>query len=117
MINRMRIILVVAMAIFGVSGISFAMSCDMDSHKNSGQASEQDTEKVSKATNVGNAICPVTGETIKESEKATVEYNSKIYNLCCPKCIPDFKNDLIKYSTKAEQSASSEHSMQQGHQH
>ncbi|MBF0503842.1 MAG: TRASH domain-containing protein [Candidatus Omnitrophica bacterium] len=30
------------------------------------------------------------------------EYNGKIYNLCCPMCIKDFKTDPEKYSKIAE---------------
>ncbi len=115
MINKMKIVLVVGIVIFGVYGTSFAMSCDMDSHKNSGQAPTQAVEKGSSATNVGNTVCPVTDD--KVDGKTTYEYQDKIYNFCCPKCIPDFKNDPVKYIAKAEQSVSSEHPMQGGHNH
>jgi YHS domain-containing protein len=117
MISEMKIILVAVIAIFGMNGISFAMSCDMASHKDSGQAYGQEVEKGSKATDISNKVCPVGGETIKESEKATYEYNGKIYNFCCPGCIPEFKKNPEKYIAKMEQSANSEQSMQEGHQH
>lgn len=68
---------------------------------------------------VGNTVCPVSGEKIEESKKATYEYKGKIYNFCCPMCISDFKKNPEKYIEKMEQSAGSEHSMsmEEGHQH
>ena len=117
MISKMKIILVAVIVIFGLNGVSFAMSCDMGSHKDSGQASAQDTRQGSKATDVGNKVCPIRGEMIDGSNKATYEYKGKIYNFCCPMCIDEFKKNPKGYSAKAEQSAGSEHSMQEGHQH
>ena len=42
---------------------------------------------------VGNKICPISGEKIKEGKEFKVEYNGKIYNLCCSMCEKDFKKD------------------------
>jgi cytochrome c oxidase subunit 2 len=53
--------------------------------------------EVSKPQDVGNKICPVTGEKIDEKSKATYEYKGKIYNFCCTGCIEEFKNDPEKY--------------------
>ncbi len=119
MISKMKVVLVAMIVVFGVNGISFAMSCcdDAGSKNDSGQAYAQDAGKVSKAIDVGNKVCPVRGEKIDESSKATYEYKGKIYNFCCPMCIPEFKKDPEKYSAKAEQSSSSEHSMPEGHNH
>ena len=62
-----------------------------------------------KPKEVGNKICPVSGEKIPEpgakgdmGESVKYEYNGKIYNLCCKMCIKDFKKDPEKYSKKAE---------------
>ncbi len=52
------------------------------------------------AVDVGNKICPVTGEKIgsMEHEKATkIEYKGKSYNLCCPMCAAEFKKNPEKY--------------------
>jgi len=98
----MKIILVAVIVIFGVNGISFAMSCDMSSKNDSGQACAQDAKKGSKAADIGNKICPVTGETIQEDTKATYEYKGKIYNFCCASCIDDFKKDPTKYIKKTK---------------
>ena len=47
--------------------------------------------------NIGNKICPVSGEKIEEATKVTYEYKGKIYNFCCVACIEEFKNDPDKY--------------------
>jgi len=47
--------------------------------------------------NVGNKICPVSGEKIEEKMKATYEYNGKVYNFCCEGCIKEFKKNAGKY--------------------
>lgn len=73
------------------------MQMPMDAQK------QTDTVTSEKATNVGNAICPVTGEKIDEETKATYEYKGKIYNFCCAMCIEEFKNDPEKYIKKVEE--------------
>jgi len=73
------------------------------------------TDEVSKPQDVGNKICPVTGEKIDEKTKATYEYEGKIYNFCCAMCIDTFKKDPQKYIKKVEeelQAASKEKSSQ-----
>lgn len=57
----------------------------------------------SQPQDVGNKICPVSGDKINEKMKATYEYEGKIYNLCCPMCIDEFKKDPAKYITKTEE--------------
>ena len=55
---------------------------------------------VSSVTNnqeVGNKVCPVSGEKINEETKATYEYRGKIYNLCCSACIEEFNKNPDKY--------------------
>ncbi len=67
------------------------------------------------AVNVGNKICPVTGEKIDEKTKVTYEYEGKIYNFCCSMCIEEFKKDPQKYIKKIaeeKQSESKEKSIQ-----
>ena len=59
-----------------------------------------------KLIEVGNKICPVSGDKVPApGEKGAMgadpvkyEYNGKIYNLCCPMCIKDFKKNPEKYS-------------------
>ncbi|MDP3790443.1 MAG: YHS domain-containing protein [Candidatus Omnitrophota bacterium] len=109
MIGKIKIILFAAIVIFGMSGISFAMSCDMDSHKDSGQAYAQDTD----AVNVGNKTCPISGEEVDGN--TTYEHKGKIYNFCCPMCIDAFKNNPEKYIAKAKEVTSGEHTTHEGH--
>ena len=47
--------------------------------------------------NVGNKICPVSGEAMMEGQEATVEYKGKVYNLCCGMCKKDFLKEPEKY--------------------
>lgn len=55
--------------------------------------------KVQPAVNVGNKICPVSGEKIgvNNMPPATFEYEGKIYHFCCSGCIEEFKKDPQKY--------------------
>lgn len=65
-------------------------------------ATEEDVQKL---PNVGNKLCPVTGNPVDDGsmgETVKYVYNGKIYNLCCKMCAKDFKNDPEKYSTIAE---------------
>ena len=72
-----------------------------------------------KAVEIGNKICPVSGDKIPvPGEKDTMgdkpvkyEYNGKIYNLCCPMCIKDFKKNPEKYSKIAEDEVAKEKMM------
>ncbi len=66
--------------------------------------------KSTKTVEVGNKVCPVSGDRIPApGEKSAMgkpvkyEYNGKIYNLCCPMCIKDFKKNPEKYSKIAEE--------------
>lgn len=75
--------LAVAFVILGV------MSCGTVS------ASEQ-----TEAVNVGNTVCPVSGDKIDEKVKATYTYEGKTYNFCCAMCIDSFKKDPQEYIKK-----------------
>lgn len=52
---------------------------------------------------IGNKICPVSGEKIDEETKITYEYEGKIYNFCCAGCIDEFKKDPEKYIKKVDE--------------
>jgi len=60
-------------------------------------------QEASKAQDMGNKICPVSGEKIVENLKATYEYDGKIYNFCCVMCIDEFKKEPQKYIKKVEE--------------
>jgi len=52
---------------------------------------------VTRVQNVGNKICPVTGNQIVEDAKVAYEYGGKVYNFCCQGCIEPFKKNPEKY--------------------
>jgi len=98
MYKKAPLFLIIVMFIIGISKISFAMNCD-DNASHDGHL--QLTQVSSKnSINVGNKICPVSGEKIEEKMKATYEYNGKVYNFCCASCIAEFKEHPDKYIKK-----------------
>jgi YHS domain-containing protein len=116
MFKKIFMLLIAVIFIMGISGLVYAMSCcDKDSghsqHQQIAQAQAEQTsgtaalpQAMSKeSVNAGNKICPVTGDKIDEKTKSTVEYDSKIYNLCCSACINEFKSDPQKYIKKVEE--------------
>ncbi len=81
-------------------GVSYAMMCDMgdgSACSHSGVAHAEEATKAEKAIEVGNKVCPVTGEPVAENPKVTAEYKGKIYNFCCPACIAPFNKNPEKY--------------------
>ena len=74
-----------------------------------------------KAVEVGNKICPVSGDKIPApgengtmgDEPVKYEYNGKIYNLCCQMCVKDFKKNPEKYSKIAEDEVAKDKMMQE----
>ena len=77
--------------------------------KDDDMAQGQMNQESTKAIEVGNKICPVSGEKVpapgekgEMGEAVKYEYNGKIYNLCCPMCVKDFKKNPEKYSAIAE---------------
>ncbi len=131
MFKKIFVVLISGLFILGISNLSFAMMCGSDSghgghtqvaqSSGSGHAHEAMPEaKTSSenAVNVGNKVCPVSGEKIDEKIKVTYEYQGKMYNFCCPACIEEFKKEPEKYIKKVEdelkgesEAKSSEHMM------
>ena len=55
---------------------------------------------ISSAIQVGNAICPISGELISdvgEGNEVQIEHEGKIYNVCCKFCAKDFKKNPEKF--------------------
>jgi len=143
MLRKLTVVLISGVVVFGISKLSFAMECaDHSSHQQMAQAGSDarvagvaGQTAAKEAVNVGNKICPVTGDKIDEKTKTTYEYQGKIYNFCCPVCIDEFKKNPDKYIKKVEEELESkskeqaeqkEHemgmmqepeTMQQSHQH
>ena len=83
-------------------------------HQKGAMMEHQDTSET-KAVEVGNKICPVSGNPVGDGsmgESVKYEYNGKIYNLCCKMCVKDFKKDPEKYSKIAEEKVAKEKMMQ-----
>ena len=90
MFKKTFLFLVTVMFIFGMSNLSFAMMCGgHSSHQQRAQAQSQHKHVSTDATaqvaptqvmDVGNEICPISGERIDKETKATYEYEGKIYN-------------------------------------
>ena len=57
-----------------------------------------------KMVEVGNKICPVSGEKVegKMGKGVPYAYNGKIYMMCCGMCNKDFDKDPAKYAKIAE---------------
>ncbi len=55
------------------------------------------------ATYVRNSACPVSDDDIVEKEAVMVEYDGKIYNLCCSACVKHFKKFPEKFALKVSQ--------------
>lgn len=114
MVNKILVILITGTLLLGISKLSFAMMCHGQGgqHSRHQQITQSDIEQKQEAVdaprqgasqeavNVGNKICPVSGEKINEKIKATYEYEGKIYNFCCPMCIEEFKKDPKIYIKK-----------------
>jgi len=73
------------------------------------------------AINVGNKICPLSGEVIADvgdGSGVQVEHEGKVYNLCCSMCAKDFKKDPERFIKKINEepkgSAGGEHSEEKG---
>ena len=98
---RRKIFITLSVAVFllGITKLSFAQA-----HTEHGQGVKEANEETvfEEAVNVGNKICPVSGEKIDEKAKATYEYEGKIYNFCCLMCTDEFKEDPEKYIKKME---------------
>jgi len=101
MLRKILLIIVVSLFAFGISKLSFAMVCG--SKMPEAQAQEPTVVSQEEPVDVGNKICPVSGEKIDEKLKATYEYEGKIYNFCCPACVEEFKKEPEKYIKKVEE--------------
>lgn len=67
---------------------------------------------VEDVVNVGNKICPISGEAVGKMGPAVQhEYKGKIYNLCCAGCVASFKGDPEKYVKIVEEQMGHHHMM------
>ncbi|MBI4972417.1 MAG: YHS domain-containing protein [Candidatus Omnitrophica bacterium] len=103
MFKNTFLVLMIGIIIFSLAGLAFAVMChgDTGGHQATQAAATQATPQ--EAVNVGNKMCPVSGEKIDDKMKTTYEYEGKIYNFCCPGCIDEFKKEPQKYITKIKE--------------
>ena len=75
-------------------------------------------EDSSPSIEVGNKICPISGETVGAMGPVVkYEYKGKIYNLCCAGCLSTFKDDPGKYVKIIEESMSQQTMPVESHDH
>lgn len=95
----------------------YAFAEEQDHHGHKGSMAEHVESATAAAVEVGNKICPVSGQKVGEMGPAVkVEHNGKIYNLCCPGCVEMFKADPDKYIKKVEGEMGEENG-HEGHHH
>jgi len=104
MYRKVLVVLGAVTFFLAVNKLSFAMNCgehggNMQIAQTSTSGNNHETMGKQEAVNVGNKICPVSGEKIGQAgmQPATYEYKGKIYNFCCAGCINTFKKDPEKY--------------------
>ncbi|MBI5874043.1 MAG: YHS domain-containing protein [Candidatus Omnitrophica bacterium] len=98
MIKKLGLVLVVLVALFAVTGFVLAQeAAKTEAAAPVMEATASAVEAPAAAVSVGNKVCPVTGEKIAELGKDTVEYQGKVYNMCCPMCKDKFLAEPDKY--------------------
>lgn len=111
---KSKLIVLTLATILCLSYSSYVLADAKHNHKMSDGTMMEDNDMpkeqldTTKADEVGNKICPVTGNPVDDGsmgEPVKYEYNGKIYNLCCKMCAKDFKKDPEKYSKIAEEEA------------
>ncbi len=126
---KSKLIVLTLVAVLSLSYSNYVLANEGHEHqmpngtmmKDDDMSKGQMDSKSTKAIEVGNKICPVSGDKIlAPGEKGTMgdepvkyEYNGKIYNLCCPMCIKDFKKNPEKYSKITEDEVAKEKKMQE----
>ncbi len=73
-----------------------------------------DNSDPARSVEAGNKTCPVSGDKVPGpgvksdmgDQPIKIVYKGKIYNLCCPMCIRDFKKNPDKYSAIADKEVS-----------
>ncbi|MEW6087527.1 MAG: YHS domain-containing protein [bacterium] len=110
---KKNIILLIGFLLFAQISI-FAMDCCAKDDGHAGHSSSKHKEtktggkdivinRAVEPENIGNIICPVTGDKIDEKTKVAYEYKGKIYDFCCAACIDEFKKDPEKFIKKIEE--------------
>jgi len=101
----MKVKLLIALVVVSLVliGNSFVYACGGGCGCGANKAVGQETTGKLIAIEVGNKVCPVMGGEIIEGRSVKVEYEGKLYNLCCSGCISVFKDDPNKYIEKIKE--------------
>lgn len=91
MCNITRLVVAMVVAVAFISSVAYAAS---------DTAASSAVKEKAAVVNVGNKICPVTGD--KVNGKDFYEYKGKRYGLCCGMCPAIFASDPEKYSAIAD---------------
>lgn len=91
--NRKTILSLTVSASLCLAGLALAGDMDM---AESAAPTTQPTA-ATEAVDVGNTICPVSGDNIGDSKIVEV-YDGKVYHLCCSDCPDEFKKNPEKYA-------------------
>jgi YHS domain-containing protein len=98
MIKKLGLVAVLLVALFVVAGVVMAQeAAKTEAVAPVVEATAPAVEAPAAAVSVSNKVCPVTGEKIAELGKDTVEYQGKVYNMCCPMCKDKFLAEPDKY--------------------
>jgi YHS domain-containing protein len=100
-----RLIIISFILVFGFGYALQVNAQDKESkqvkNENVKQANNHDAKPVAKEVKTGkpfNTVCPVSSEEI--DDPVLVEYNGKVYGVCCKSCLKKFKNDPEKYISR-----------------
>lgn len=94
-------VIVFAIGILIAQEISYALIPGVGAAVRRVRKNTQDNQKAEEAkkelVNAGNTVCPVMGTKVEPGKALTVEYGGKLYNVCCPVCVKEFKKSPEKY--------------------
>lgn len=103
------LILIAAITLLPTAPLWAIEGMNHDEHMEAMVNAQKDDAPVSQAVEVGNKICPVSGDKVPVpgqksamGEVVKYEYKGKAYNLCCKMCIKDFQKNPEKYSKIAD---------------
>ena len=122
------LLITVVLSIFGLTQYGFTHG-DEEHDSSKGSMMEQEEDSSSKAhiateeelvnlPNIGNKICPASGEVIAEvgeGKGVQMAYQGSIYNFCCTMCAKDFRKDPEKFVKIVEEMMAKEEAEEHDH--
>ncbi|MBU0693600.1 MAG: YHS domain-containing protein [Candidatus Omnitrophica bacterium] len=95
--SRRLFVVGLSICLVGIASLGLAQE-EHKHHQTMAEAGSYKEFSSGGAVEVGNKICPVSGEDIESMGGGSkYEYEGKIYNFCCPMCVEKFKKDPQKY--------------------